>query len=229
LFVAGVGRAATPDATSDKIWRLVAKSHLIVVGIPQVPIASIRQSIATKDYKYLEIIVRCDHSLKATVGKTVAVRWYTGAEHRFQGSEELMAINGKQAVFFLIESDDPSGKGFYLVDDTRFAFVEAKAAFIARVCAEVKSQQELLRQFDRTFAPKGEPLYVRVKSLIDATTRKDTQMAAFRDLEALGLKGVPAMILLMDDRRELAVARIAFRTPGPPPFFVPRVMRVGVG
>ncbi|MCI0483378.1 MAG: hypothetical protein L0Y78_02225, partial [candidate division NC10 bacterium] len=60
---------------------------------------------------------------------------------------------------------------------------------------------------------ENEPLDGQVKDLIDATTRKETQMDAFRQLEELGPKAVPAIIMLMDDRRDLAIPRIALSNP----------------
>lgn len=69
-------------------------------------------------------------------------------------------------------------------------------------------QQEVLGAFEKFIPRVDRALLEKVRNLIDATTRKDTQMDAFRQLEALGWDGVPAMILLMDDRRDLAIPHI---------------------
>jgi hypothetical protein len=49
----------------------------------------------------------------------------------------------------------------------------------------------------------------RVRILINQTTKRATEEKAFKDLEALGCSGVPAIIARMDDRRDLPDPNIA--------------------
>jgi hypothetical protein len=54
---------------------------------------------------------------------------------------------------------------------------------------------------------------VKVRSLIEATLDRRTENRAFAELEALGEAVVPAMIMFMDDRRELPIKEISLRNP----------------
>lgn len=213
LLAAPQLNVAASAPKTDTIWRLVAKSHLIVIGTPQIPIESIQESISSKKYEYVNITVACDQTLKGTARKTVVVRWYTRPEPGSLGLKELTALRGKPAVLFLIEVDEKGSEGFYLAGNTPSAFSEANTVLTERVRVEVNAQRNLLERFDKVYPPQDEPLCSKVKALVDATTKKDTQLAAFHELEALGTKGVPAMILLMDDRRELPKKAISLRNP----------------
>ena len=213
LVAAGTASAASPDPQGERIWQVVAKSHVIVVGTLQVPVEAIRKSISAKNYEYVQLTVRCDDVLKATAATTLPVRWYTEPREYSPSPQRILALDGKKAILCLLESDGEATKGFYFADGAPCALSEANAGLVERVRSEVKAQQELLEHFTKAFPPKDEPLYWQVKGLIDAITHKDTQMAAFGDLEALGPKAVPAIILLMDDRRELAEKAISLRNP----------------
>jgi hypothetical protein len=58
----------------------------------------------------------------------------------------------------------------------------------------------------------------RVSVLIEETTRRNTEQKAFADLEALGCPAVPAIIRLMDDRRNLPDRQISLRNKSPEAF-----------
>lgn len=203
--------AAARDPDCDTIWRVVAQSHVIVTGTLQVPVESVRKSISSKKYEYVQINVICDQVLKAKARKTISVRWYTEPNEYSPSAERVMALDGKKVILFLVEADDEAAKGFYFVSGTFCALSEANTGLVERIRSEVKMQRDLSEGLAKVFPPKDEPLYAKVKGLIEATTHKDTQMAAFRDLEALGPKGVPAIILLMDDRRRLGEGAISLR------------------
>ena len=101
----------------------------------------------------------------------------------------------------------------YFAGYTPRALSEPTPESVARVRQEIEAQRTILARFGKEFPPEKEPLYNRVKELIDRTTQRETQVDAFGQLEKLGLDGVPAMIMLMDDRRDLAIPAITFVNP----------------
>jgi len=67
-------------------------------------------------------------------------------------------------------------------------------------------------------AEPRETIEVRVKQLIEKTQHESTEAEAFRELEGLGCKAVPAIIKNMDDRRPLPVRYIALENKSPQAF-----------
>lgn len=208
-------RTAVAQATaphSRELWRLVAQSHLIAVGVPQVPAEAIRSSQASKKPEYVLIEVACEEALKGTPQQSAQVHFYTSGD-RTPTPERVIAMDRKRAVFFLISASQAKRQGFFLADHTPDALSEADPKFIAQVQAEVQEQRTLLEHFPALFPSKEEPLFAKVKDLIDAATRKGMQEKAFADLEALGPTAVPPIIMLMDDRRELPEMAISLKNP----------------
>jgi hypothetical protein len=202
----------------DAIWPLVAQSHVIATGTLNVPVDHIRSCLASNQHGYAEISVSMDQAPKGTPPKTFVVRWFTKARDYAPAPDRVIALNGKKAMLFLVDVDDAPVSGYYFAGFTPRALSDAGDAQVEQVRREVTAQQQFLAQFSKAFPPAEEPLYERVKDLVDATTRRDSQMAAFRELEELGQKAVPAIIMLMDDRRDLAVPAILLVNKSPDAF-----------
>jgi hypothetical protein len=214
VLVAGRAAGETPpDVKPQDIWRLVAGSHAIVIGTLHVPIGSVRTGLASNHHGCVGIDVACERNLKGTTRQSIRVYWSTRPGKHWPTPERVMAMDGKRAILFLIGFGEAETKSFYFAGDTPRALSDPEARLVEQVECEVAAQRDLLGRFDRLFPPEKEPLYSKVKGLIDATTRKETQMAAFRELEALGPRGVPAIIMLMDDRRKLAIEEISLENP----------------
>jgi len=205
-------------AQPNAMWSLVAQSHIIATGTLNVPVDHIRSCLASNQHAYAEIRVNIDETIKGRPPAVFVIRWYTEPRDYAPAPESVIALNGKTAMLFLVDVDDAPVSGYYFAGYTPRALSDAGEAHVTQVRREVTAQQQLLAQFWKAFPPSNEPLYDRVKNVLDATTRKDSQMSAFRELEELGPKAVPAIIMLMDDRRDLAVPAISLRNKSPDAF-----------
>ena len=198
---------------SDALWPLVAQSDVIVTGTMAVPVDHIRSCLASNKHAHAEINVTLWEALKGKTPETFVVRWYTEPRDYAPDPERVIALAGKRVLLFLVDVEDAPVRGYYFAGYTPRALADAAPAQVQEVQNEISAQRQLLAGFSEAFPPAEEPFLRKVKSLIDATTRKDSQMAAFRELEELGPKAVPAIIMLMDDRRDLAVPAISLRNP----------------
>ena len=113
-------------------------------------------------------------------------------------------------MVFLVAVGDPSVKGLYFAGYTADALQAADADVVRAVRDEIAAQRSLLAAFDRNFVPANEPLYGKIKTLVDALTVKKTELEAFDQLMHLEPEAAPAVIMLMDDRRDLPVPSVSF-------------------
>ena len=210
VFVAGCASAAYHPGP-EEVWPLVAKSSVILTGTLEMPVDRIRACLASNCHAYVDVTVTTGQVLKGHAPPHLAVRWFTELRHHAPEPERVISFNGRQALIFLHEVQDPAVKGFYFAGDTPRALSDAGDAHVQEVRREVAAQQEILLRFAEDFPPAKEPLLGKVRGLMDAATRKATQADAFRRLEELGTEGVPAIIIAMDDRRDLADAAISLR------------------
>jgi hypothetical protein len=194
-----------------ELWPLVAKSHLIVTGTLIVPVEQIRACLISNEHRYVELIVITDQFLKGNAAEQLAIRWYTEPRDYAPHPEHVMSFDGKKSFLFLVHVDDDPAGAFYFVRNAGPALSDLEEAFLEQLQSEITVQRELLARFEEIFPPDDEPLSDRVANLIEATTREATQSRAFRRLETLGSRAVPAIIMLMDDRRDLAVPEITLR------------------
>lgn len=208
---AGCSTVAEYHPDDSELWPLVAKSQVIATGTMSVPVEHIRACQALNRHDYTEIRVTLSEKLKGNPSATFVVRWYTGSSGDAPGAEQVIALDGKKVLLFLADIDEGEGKGHYFAGYTTRALAGADSKQIERVQAEVLAQKQLLARFPEMYPPEGEPLYEKVRNLINATTNKETQVEAFRALEELGPKGVPAIVMLMDDRRDLGRPAISLR------------------
>ncbi len=204
---------ASSAGIDDKIWPLVAKSHVIVTGILNVPVDTIKSNLSSNKHNYVELNITPDLVLKGNLTTPFSVRWFTEPRDYLPSPEHVISLNGKKVLLFLIYVDNAPVNGLYFAGYTPQALSLPESGLIDRIRREVAVQQKILKYFKEEFPPSKEPLYTKVKQLIDKTTKKDTQMAAFTELENLGPNSVPAIIMLMDDRRDLAVPEISLENP----------------
>jgi len=215
LCIVWLAVAYADQSKPDELWVLVAESHVIATGTLEVPVGEIRSRIKSRNPDYVPLILKEAKLLKGSASSEITVRWYADTREYAPKPERIISLNGKNVLLFLIKVDDDSVKGFYFAGDTPQAVADPDNAFLEKVRAEISTQAQILKKFVDKFPPTTEPLYQKVKSLIDATTRKSAQMGAFRQLEELGEKGVPAIIMQMDDRRDLAIPAISLQNKSP--------------
>jgi hypothetical protein len=206
-----------PIPKFDEISSLAAKSDLIVTGTLQVPIQEIQQSVSSGMHKYVKIDVTCDRALKGLAPETARVTWFTESRPGAPSPSRIIELDGKRAVLFLtdlrVKDATRPREEIRFAGDTPRALSDADPRLLKKVRQVLSMRGDMLAQFDALFPPAKEPLYAKVKELVDATTRADTQMSAFRDLEALGPKGVPAIVMFLDDPRKLGVPEITLKNP----------------
>lgn len=218
LCTVWLAAARADQPKPDELWAIIAESHVVATGMLEAPVAEIQSRIESRKPEYANLILKNAKAQKGSAPSEIPVRWYTEALEYAPTPERIISLNGKNAVLFLIKVDEDSVNGFYFAGDTRKAIAEPDEGFLEKVRVEVSAQEQILKSFANRFPPGSEPLYQNVKVMIDATTRKKTQMEAFRQLEKLGEKGVPAMIMLMDDRRDLPISAISLQNKAPAAF-----------
>jgi hypothetical protein len=202
-------------APPDELWKLVAQSHVIVVGTPSVPAAQIEHSERSGQHDYVAVPVRVKECLKGDpCPKTIVVRYFTRTAWYSPAPRTLVESSGNQSVLFLIQVDTQTISGapeIYFAGHTPKAIQPYSEELIRQVRVETLAQKQIIDDFARNFRPEDEPSHVKVRSLIEATLHRRSEKRAFAELEALGEAAVPAMIMSMDDRRELPVKEISLR------------------
>lgn len=202
--------AAEYHPKPEDTWPLVAKAEVIVTGTLDAPVEQIRSSISSGTGAKVYLNVRTDEVIRGGVTKEFSISWHAEEVHYSPSPEQVMKLNGRKVLLFLFKSSDEGGSTRYcFAGSTPHALVESSDALQQRVRSEILVEQKVLAKFEDSAPPVEAAMLGMVRALIDATTRKESQMEAFGKLEALGWDGVPAMILLMDDRRKLAIPEIS--------------------
>lgn len=223
FYAVGIYVAISPFARAgspDELWKLVAQSQMIVVGTPTVPADQIQRSERSGQYDYIAVPVRVKESLKGDSRAEIMVRYFTRPAWYSPAPRTLLESNDKQSILFLLQVDTQTISGTpetYFAGHTRKAIQPYSEELCRRVRDETLAQKRIIDDFARNFRPADEPSSMKVRSLIEATLDRRTETRAFADLEALGESGVPALIMFMDDRRELPVKEIQLRN-GPGAF-----------
>lgn len=216
-YLATSGITVAQSNPSDELWKLVAQSHMIVVGIPSVPADKIEQSERSGQHDYIAVPVRVNDCLKGDpCPETIVVRYFTRPVWYHPAPRTLVESSGNQLVLFVIQVDTQTISGapeIYFAGHTPKAVQPYSEELIRQVRVETLAQKQIIADFARNFRPEDEPYHVKVRSLIEATLHRRTEKQAFAELEALGEAAVPAMIMFMDDRRELPLKEISLRNP----------------
>lgn len=211
---AGAGSVPEPPP----LWKLVAESHAIIVGIPNVPVDQLEEAHRSGDRRYIDFDNRVLECLKSDLcPDTMPVRYYTLGQPDSAMDQALLCANGKESVLFLLTglSSSVGGSANYFAGSTHTALQPSNPDLIREIRAEIAAQQEILRRFAENFPASEDPLHAKVKPLVEATLSRWRwlQKRAFAKLERLGEPAVPAMIMLMDDRRKLPIKDISLRNP----------------
>ena len=209
------GSAPAQEPPAQELWKLIAESHVIIVGTPTVSVDQIEESQRSGEHRYVNIPVRVKECLKGDpCPETTVVRYFTRPAWYAPAPSTLIESNGTESVLFLTYVDTQTitrGPEIYFAGHTPKAIQAYSRELGGQVSAEVMAQKQIIDQFPRNFRPKDEPSYSKVRSLIEAMVDRRTEKPAFTELEALGHVAVPAMIMLMDDRRELPLKEISLR------------------
>jgi hypothetical protein len=186
----------------------------VIQGILDVPEEKIRAAIASGDHAYVDISVAVKEVLKGDLDdKRITIRFYTRPASGVPDPKAVLGFDGKHALVFVVHNDDPHARGYYFAGQTPLALQAADARAVDPVRREIDKQRLILKTFARNFPPQQGKAHRAVKQLVEAALDAKSQRQAFRELEALGQDAVPAMILLMDDRRPLPERTISLRNP----------------
>lgn len=200
---------------AEELWKLIAQSHAIVVGVSAVPVDQIETAERTGKHQYVDIFVNVKKWLKSGQrDERITVRHYTEPRDYNPTLATLKQLNGKECVLFLYKSDEEDIAGFYFAGYTQRAIQTASSELVSQVSNEVSSQGKIIREFGHIFRAESEPSCAKVRPFIEAMLSRRTEEKAFADLEAMGKDAVPAMIMFMDDRRKLPIQHIALRNDG---------------
>lgn len=214
-FLLLLGAAPAQEISAQELWKLVAQSHVIIVGTPTVPVDQIEESQRSGEHRYIDIPVRVKECIKGDpCPGTTAVRYFTRPAWYNPARPTLIESSGNESVLFLTYVDTQTithAPEIYFAGHTPKAIQVYSRELVGQVSAEVMAQKQIIDQFPRNFRPEDEPLYSNVRSLIEAMVDRRTEKRAFTELEAFGQVAVPAMIMFMDDRRELPLKEISLR------------------
>jgi hypothetical protein len=213
-FLLLLGAAPAQENPAQELWKLVAQSHVIIVGTPTVPVDQIEESRRSGEHRYIDIPVRVKECIKGPCPGTTVVRYFTRPARCSPAPPTLIESSGKESVLFLTYVDTQTithTSEIYFAGRTPEAIQAYSRELVGQVSAQVMAQKQIIDQFSRNFRPEDEPSYSKVRSLIEGMIDRRTEKRAFTELEALGRVAVPAMIMLMDDRRELPLKEISLR------------------
>jgi hypothetical protein len=185
-------------------WQLVAKSHTILSGTLKVPIQDIKSALSSGSHKYIVVEIAPKQLIKGKLGEEIpSVRYYTQPRDYAPRPESVIALDGREAIIFLVYSDDPYAKGFYFSGSTPKVLQPFDSKTFNEIKKEVDNQYEVLRNFEKRFSPEKDKLFPKVKRLVESTLDPEKEHVSFKELERLAMKGVPSIIILLDDRRPL--------------------------
>lgn len=202
---------------ADELWKLIAQSHSIVVGNMSPPAQAITQAQSTKKYDYLNIPVKVSACIKGKqCQQHTNISYYTQPASYSPNPNTLLSVDSKSAILFLTQVDEGNNEEKqYFAGYTPKALQVHSQDLENAVRLEVARQAEVPNLLASLYDTRKDPIFKRVKNLINKITIKNGQEKAFAELEKLGMKAVPAMINLMDDRRRLANPEISLRNSNP--------------
>ena len=197
------------------LWRSVARAQHIVSGVLHVDTNKINEIKRTTTAR-IEINFTIDSVYKGDISdkeiiirKTICGKQETGV-HCYDSS--LFTYNNQRIIAPINESS---------ADTAKYAFTGSNAKSILLETEDNKIQiiNEIAKQKDIIDNKKYAPIcsiakhYSELKKIIEDMLVKATAKKAYSDLEKLGLPTIPAMICMMDDRRELAAPLIMLEYP----------------
>jgi hypothetical protein len=215
---AGEGQEPSP-APKYEDWRLVAESDLILRAHLTVPVEAIRASVAAENYAYLTLRAWIVEVLKGKPNATaVEVRYFTRPNSYSPSPQAVIDLNQKEALVFLLRSDDPAVAGLYFAGHTPRALQVIEPDVLKAVREEVQNQQRIIATYPRSKAAQPDAQHQKVRALVQQMLDKRTEEAAFEKLEQMGPVAIPSMIRLMNDRRPVPIQSISLVNKSPDAF-----------
>ncbi|MHC5037893.1 MAG: hypothetical protein ACYTHM_11310, partial [Planctomycetota bacterium] len=187
----------------------MSKAHCVLAGTLHVPVEAIQKAVSTGRHAYVQVKVEISEILKGTVeGKELTFQYYTRKAPYSPAPKMVADHNGEKAIAFLVRAG-PKNK-WYLIH-TPSALVTHTQTAASEIKTEAATHKKILEAPEKYLEVEKDETFETVKSLIEDTQNKEKAGEAYKRLIALGKKGVPAMVHLMDDRRDLAVKGITLK------------------
>lgn len=201
-------------AQDAPLWLLIAQSDVVATG-------ELVFDCLPPERAYVLLPLRSTHALKGEVDGGTAIRWFSATDSYAPSSTQLCELAGREVVVFGQWAEG----GLYFAGYSPAAVRPSSPALLAAVSAEVDRQERVLASWR---IETDVPHYAEVQAVLDEIAalppasrgeRRSVaarQQALFDRLIALGPEGVPAIIMLMDDRRALPDRSISLinRYPG---------------
>ena len=214
------GEGVTPDPNLMFVW-----DEALWVGVlysSSIVVADIDFSALAGDIpegKSIEIPFVVRDCLKGSLPSTnLVLKVWPGNQKEtedLRASAPTASANGP-ALLFLVGPFEESSRECFLEREYRYAIRRADEKSIAETKREIGAQQRALEAFDRLVAPESLPHWAAVSNAVaELTIDADHQSRSVDAILGLGIEAVPALIALMDDRRELPVQGVALEnSPG---------------
>ena len=206
---------SSTNLQDEILWKTVAGAQHIVSGVLHVDTDKIKEIKRTTTAR-IEISFTIDSVYKGDISakeilirKTICGKQETGVHCN---DSNLFKYNNQRIIAPINESS---------VDTTKYAFTGGNARTILLETEENKAKivNEIAKQKDIIDNKKYAPVCSiakyssELKKLIEDMLVNSTVKRAYSDLEKLGLPTIPAMVCMMDDRRELASSLIMLEYP----------------
>ncbi len=206
---------AVPVRADDPahLWRICAQSEVIVEGTIAVPLDEAGHVQVDGD-GYTSVFVRVDRTLKGPGRPSLLVRHYAKDNKYGVPNEVLVGQDGRRAILFLISASRDGVNREWFFEGFRDGLRPASPELTKSIAAEVERQTAVLHNW----RPAARSMTREVRLLIGQTVNRETETDAFKHLEDLGQSAVPAIIDLMDDRRDLPLKQIMLRNFSPDAF-----------
>jgi hypothetical protein len=226
LLLSLAGRVAAQVTPSQKPlvseWRLVAHASHIFHG-KLAPAASV--DVYVRGDQYFAWRLEKVTALKGPLPPSANALFYTTRSSASKLAERVTALQGTEVVIFATKRDDSFAfltrtkdyppKPLYLAfHEEPEAIQPMSAELLASLREELKNQERIAAVFPRSAAAKPDRYHAQVKRWIGGLFKEATAQPAIDELSKLGVKAVPSLIRLMDDRRPLAKRMLGF--PNPP-------------
>lgn len=214
------GEGVTPDLNQmfvwdEALWVGVLYSSSIVVA--DIDFSALASDIPERKSIELPFVVR--DCLKGSLPDTnLVLKVWSGYQKEMEAlraSTPTASTNGS-ALLFLVGPFEESSRECFLEREYRYAIRRADEKSIAETKHEICAQQCALEAFDRLVAPESLPHWSAVSNAVaELTIDADHQSRSVDAILDLGIEAVPALIVLMDDCRELPVQSISLEnSPG---------------
>lgn len=194
---------------------MIAWSDAIIVATLRIPAEQLRTAMKGGSHRYIDIPLSDVRLLKGTgptIGLTLA--HYSKDIAGSPNTATLMRRDAKPSLLFLVSANEGPKKLYF--SRSSEALQNASDARLKAARTELRRQQLIQQLPVNPTLPHAKLVHRLLAGLHRA--RRARQDAIFRQLEALGRAGVPAIIAQMDDRRPLATTAISLRNNFPNAF-----------